>query len=150
MSCNDNESIIKVESVRTCFGIKMIPKPETMWDIQYYDEEALDCIGIWLSAGADPNCIQENETLYENVLWKLREGEPDDYDYQRQLVQLLLAYGGRSPTYGYNWRFRDSEFDIRKLADLCNYQTYFRKVDNKYCKQGYIINTDTDEEIAWL
>ena len=98
----------------------------------------------------DPNYMQEGETLYENVLWKLREGEPDDYDFQRQLVQLLLAYGGKSPTYGYTWHFEDPNFDIEELKELLNYQTYFRKVDNKYCKEGYIIDVDTGKEIAWL
>ena len=150
MSSNDNGNDIRVESFCSCGGIRLMPKPETLWDIQYYDEKALDCIGLWLDEGADPNDMQENETLYENILWKLREGEPDDYDYQRQLIQLLLAHGGRSPTYGYIWHFKDPEFDTRELKKLCNYQTYFRKVDNKYCKEGYIINTNTGEEIAWL
>lgn len=150
MRNNDNEFDIRVDSILPCGGIKMIPKPESLWDIQYYEEDALACIGLWLNEGADPNCIQENETLYENVLWKLREGEPDDYDYQRQLVQLLLAYGGRSPTYGYTWHFADPDFNIQELRELTAYQTFFRKVGNKYCKQGYIIKTDTGEEIGWL
>lgn len=150
MSNNDNEIDTRVDLILPCGGTRMMPKPETLWDIQYYDEDALDCIGMWLDKGADPNDMQENETLYENVLWKLREGEPDDYDYQRKLVQLLLAYGGRSPTYGYIWHFADYHFDIRELKELGKFQTYFRKVDNKYCKEGYIINTDTGEEIAWL
>ena len=136
MSDYDNGFDIKTENYSPCGGIRMMPRPESLWDIQYYDENALDCIGVWLKEGEDPNYMQENETLYENVLWKLREGESDDYDYQRQLVQLLLAHGGRSPTYGFTWHFVDPSFDIQKLKDLCNFQTYFRKVDNKYCKEG--------------
>ena len=130
--------------------IMMCNKPESFWDIQYRDEVILESVGVWLYEGDDPNYMQEGETLYENVLWKLREGEPDDYDFQRQLVQLLLAYGGKSPTYGYTWHFEDPNFDIEELKELLNYQTYFRKVDNKYCKEGYIINVDTGKEIAWL
>ena len=130
--------------------IKAIPRAITVWDMQYMDEDLLD--GIWqrLEEGADPNDMQENETVYEYVLWKLREGESDDYNFQRQLVQLLLAYGGKAPNYGYEWHFNDPNFDVRELADLCNYQTYFRKADNKYCMEGYIIEVDTGKEIAWL
>lgn len=149
MSDRDNGFDLRI-GIPPCGGIRMMPKPESMWDIQYYDEEALYCVGVWLDEGLDPNCIQENETLYENIIWKLREGEPDDYDYQRQLAQLLLAHGGRSPTYGYTWHFKDPGFDIHELKQLDCYQTYFRNVGNKYCKEGYIIDTETGEEIARL
>lgn len=123
---------------------------ETPWDLQYQNCYALHEIKDYLEEGNDPNYMQEGETLYENVLWKLREGNPEDYEFQRQLIQLLLAYGGQSPTYGYAWRFKNKDFDITELKDLSRYQTYFREVDNKYCKEGYIIEVDTGREIAWL
>ena len=150
MSDSTNEVIYPEMEERWLNGMDSPPKPRDPWDIQYQSIYAVNYLEAWFEEEIDPNYMQENETLYENVLWKLREGEPDDYDYQRQLVQLLLAYGGKSPTYGYKWRFENSDFDTNKLKELGNYQTYFRKVDNKYSKEGYIIEVDTGKEIAWL
>ena len=151
MSDNDIVIVEYPEFGEKWIGIDSIfPMPEIPWEVQDQCIYAINYVPDWLEKGLDPNYMQENETLYENVLWKLREGEPGDYEYQRQLVQLLLAYGGKSPTYGYTWHFKDPAFDVCELKKLDHYQTFFRKVDNKYCKEGYIIDTATGEEIAWL
>ena len=149
---SDSNCVTYPEIKERWIGLEEIklPEIETPWDLQYQSIYVLHNIKDLLEECVNPNYMQEGETLYENVLWKLREGEPDDYDFQRQLVQLLLAYGGKSPTYGYTCHFEDPNFDIEELKELLNYQTYFRKVDNKYCKEGYIINVDTGKEIARL
>ena len=150
MSDSDS-SITYQEAEERWIGIDWkMPMPQSIWDLQDQSVYDLNSLQEWLDDGLDPNELQEGETLYEYELWKLREGESDDYDFRRVLVQLLLAYGCSSPTYRYTWRFKEPDFDIKALAELKNYDMHFRKVDNKYSREGYIINKETGEEIAWL
>ena len=73
-----------------------------LWDLQYLDvgqdwQTRYEIAKLFFKYGADPNLKCDGETLYDYILFKVYEDDPnDDNDWENllHLYKLLILYGG--------------------------------------------------------
>lgn len=113
-----------------------------LWDLQYlWDEEPdvklrYEIAKLFFEHGADPNIIDDNETLYDYVLFALLEDSYSNaWEYRRSFFKLLVIYGGGGVGYPKPEFYVD--IDKTKVDD---YEVILNTAEDGYHIELYLID----------